>query len=688
MGFALGYEWFVGIALLKLAIAFLVVFVYLPTKIFPQQPGAALIDRFFDNFVWMTASAIVFVHILAGLNMYTGFSLLLCYATLYVGTRWYQQGTMAFHARLRTAWTQRVALTLDILDRVIDIQAMIRQRVRKGLTSLEPWRASRQELVHALLFTLILGYAAALRFYDVFRSLVFGYSDSYSHLLWMKLLEAGTLYPAGLHQYYPKGFHAFLAVLHVFSGLEETVVVRLAGPLVGVLLVLVAYFAARRLTRNREAALIAMFVFGTFIQGIPFLDGYLTDGVLKFSYGYSTVWFTRQAAPLPEEFALVFLLPSFFAVSAYLMDTRKRSFVLCCLSVFSIFMVHSLIGMALALGLLVMVPLSLVCRVVSWRTFCTIAAGGVTMAILGNLQLIYGWVFGQAVQEAGEAYFTRWLGSVARSSALPVTLEVLISGGLGLLLCGSGLILARGRHQKFIWGFVGLYLLLLAFVGRSMNFGISYLLPPDRVTNYRILVLCVALGGIYYLLLLWPWQGRLPRPRSWLPQAVTVLSLAVLSVIGFPSAVPAPPRYEYEALARITYTIRQHYPPLEWTLVSTVEDYSKAMRTGWHMNVAEFLGRYTPSEANLELPTPYMFLYVEKKLFGASSDRRVMTVSVRHDQQRRLAEWSNVYHLYHENLSIYYEDQDVLVLLISGPQPLKRASRTWQAAGHHGTSSQ
>lgn len=675
-----GYAWFVAGSMVRIAAAFGVFFIYVPLKLFPQRPDLPWSERFFENFVMMAATAIVYIHILALLKIYGLIALLVCYVPLYLGVRWYYTGTAVFQEQLHRLWTERMAQVFDLLDGSLDYKAVLWGPIKRRGAAWNFRGIAPEKLVHGTLFTVILLYAAGLRFLDVFRSLAFGYSDSYSHLLWLKQLQSNVLYPSGHHQFYPRGFHAFMAVLQGLSGLDETISVRLTGPLVGVLLVLAAYYGARRVTGNREAGLVAMLIFGTFVNGVPFLDGYFDSGVLKFSRDYSTFWFTRQTAPLPEEFSLVFLLPAFFALQSYLVAGLRRDLAVFGLATLAIFLIHSLMAIALALGMCLLLPLTLMTRTLAWRSVGTVVMVSLGVALLGNLQMLYGWLFASTVQQAGEEY-ADWLQGLTQGGSLPISIEILTAVTVGLLLGLGGLFLGRGKRQKLTWSFTSLYLVLLAWLARSQNFGIPYLLPTDRVTNYRVLFLYIALGAVFYLLVLCPLRRAWRLHPAWVPSAVTALALGGLAFVGFPATIPEPPRYEHGAFPRVTYNVRRNLPPLEWTLISTVEDYSQSMKGGWHMNINAFLESYDPYDPLVKLPTRYTLLYIEKRLFGASSDKYNFTISIRRDVQRRLQEWANIYGLYHDNLSVYYEDDDVMVFMITQEQSLKKSPKDTNTAG-------
>lgn len=671
----MNYEWFVVISLAKITAAFVLFFVYLPAKIFPQRQDAPPIERFFENFVLMASSAIIFIHILALLQVYSIVALLLCYVLLYGGMFWYREKAFPIK-KLKTFWVEKVVLTLDILDQVVNLKARARERLKKKWKGWGEQAKNRLALVHAFLFGAILFYSAAIRYYDVFRSPAFGYSDPYTHLLWMKQLESGLLFPPGPprhNPYYPKGFHAFLAVLHGLTSLDGASVVRLAGPLVGVLLVLSVYYTGRKLTKSGEAALVGMFVFGTFIQIIPLLDVYfLQDGRIEYLTGPSSLggWFSRQTTTLPEEFALVFLMPALLWAYAYVAETnRKRDLALFFFSLITVFTVHSLVAAGLGGGFLLLIILSLLFRPSIWRSLIVLSLAAFFASLVGNATLIYGFFAGPQMQ-GSSSFYGEWLAFWENKGPIPYSLEILLSAAVAASLIASGLIFIRGRSGKLLWSFMGLYLGVLTFGGRSINFGVKYLLPLDRIGHFRVLVLCGAIAGLYHILTFAPFLKWSRRRFAY--QTLTFASLVVLGIVGLPSEIPAPPRYEYGTFARIVGEIRRTFPPLEWTVVSTVEDYSKILRDrGWHLNAQDFLKQYNPYQRDLDIPTPYIFLFVEKKPFGFSSNPQ-FSRDLRQDLERRLSEWANLYSIGHNDIAVYYEDWDVLVYLITREERLMR----------------
>ena len=70
------YDWLAAVSSVKIVIAFLFFFIYLPMKLFPQRQGASPVERFFENLVLIASSSIILVHLLSLARIYSVFTLL------------------------------------------------------------------------------------------------------------------------------------------------------------------------------------------------------------------------------------------------------------------------------------------------------------------------------------------------------------------------------------------------------------------------------------------------------------------------------------------------------------------------------------------------------------------------------------------------------------------------------------
>src|SRR5258708_8572531 len=73
---------------------------------------------------------------------------------------------------------------------------------------------------------------------------------------------------------------------------------------------------------------------------------------------------------------------------------------------------------------------------------------------------------------------------------------------------------------------------------------------------------------------------------------------------------------DYSGYGATTYAVLKmssQLQPFTWTLVSYGQEYPMVLGRGFHLSGADFLEHYDPAETPLRIPTPYVFIAVEKK---------------------------------------------------------------------------
>ena len=669
------YSWLLAVALLKVVAAFLVIFVYLPTRIFPQRAHSTRVGGFFENLVLMAFFSFVVAHGLALLRIYSLPSLLMCYGLLYLGSRWYREREALLPSLRRSSFSFNV-FVLRTLEGLEDVWGIAKGRLAELVAGLRRAVTGGPGSLHTVLFLAILGVAAWLRTADVVRNAPLSFSDSYYHLEALKRFEAGEPYWEDL---YPRGFQAFMSVIHLTTWVDPALVLKLIGPLLGVLIVLSVYYATLKVTENRNAALVAMLIAGIVdAHSSALFDWIGSDRWLPF-FGDATagpfMQNFRQTAGLPQEFALVFLLPTLLLAHEYWTEQRtRRAQILLFMSTTVVFMSHWIIGLVLAAGLVLLTGLALLQPGLAATTVAYGFGAYVLAGLVGNFQ--FAGLLGEtglAHANSGRAGYAQALpGGIAAwldmwGEAIPISPGLYVAAGVAIFVTVYGLIAIRGMRRKILWGFLGMFTLALLFEVRSINFGIRYVIPPDRTGEFLGIVLPVALGAVWTVVtrsgVVSVDHWRLTSP-TWLSRGITILTLLAVLVVALPAGFASAPRYEYRSLAELYYQISRHYQPLQWTIVSNVEDYSKVLTKGWHVNGKEFLARYNPHERVIGIPTPYVFIFVEK--VPLQTDRADQGHGVRHDEQRRLREWVFTRTVEFQDLTLYYEDDAVLVYLWQG----------------------
>jgi hypothetical protein len=81
------------------------------------------------------------------------------------------------------------------------------------------------------------------------------------------------------------------------------------------------------------------------------------------------------------------------------------------------------------------------------------------------------------------------------------------------------------------------------------------------------------------------------------------------------------------------------------------------------VTAVDFLETYDPSDPRLKIPTPYVFIAVEKKPHPFEINSWATRFS-REEIERRLQTWCDLYRLSHADMRIYRDDENVRVYMI------------------------
>ena len=490
-------------------------------------------------------------------------------------------------------------------------------------------------------------YAAYLRLYDPVTHYSFGFFDPYVHIVWLKELNAGNLFYDGV---YPRGYHAFLSALGTFTSLDPAILIRFIGGVTGALLTPALFFFLLQCRLPWSSALI-----GSTLMAIctPF---HLADLI------------QRQTASLPEEFAMLFTLISLSFAIRYLRYGHVRDRWIFLAGGFVVWNAHPLAGIAFVVGL---TAIGIDYFVRQWhapRPLVLLARDAVICTIAGNLFLLIGHLLGhpfhgaslQFLQQSADDLSTHVSLIKTTVDSIGVLTPLLVICGIPLVIYGLGRLREPFPSPAIpaIWAIIvfGLWVL-------KVLIGINLPVAPQRLAMFLPFAVCGIVGWLYALVVE-PLLGRFalnPRVQT---GCVSLIVGALLSV--FYTVPPAPVRPQYEEAARLYYELTADLPPGTWTVVGQAEDYELALDSGQHMTVSKWLSTYPVTEPYFSLPTPYVYLIVEKK----PKDDLPQT-----DQQRErvaeealLADWTRLYAVGHHDLLIYREDDNVAIYVLYQPE--------------------
>lgn len=205
--------------------------------------------------------------------------------------------------------------------------------------------------------------------------------------------------------------------------------------------------------------------------------------------------------------------------------------------------------------------------------------------------------------------------------------------------------------------------------------GLAYVVYP-RFTP----VLAVSLLMILLALLLYRTITLLPRAAAKPARWAMALSFAAMLILplGVPARADGP--YEYEAAARAAARIARTFPRNRWMMVSPAQELAATYGHGWHIELTEFVREYTPAEvAKPGFRFPYiardLFVFVEKQplpqatrnvaLAADDYSYRYFTQSGRATLEFQVARLMAAYAAGHSDLSVYYEDEQIVVYRIT-----------------------
>jgi hypothetical protein len=171
------------------------------------------------------------------------------------------------------------------------------------------------------------------------------------------------------------------------------------------------------------------------------------------------------------------------------------------------------------------------------------------------------------------------------------------------------------------------------------------------------------------------------RNASWLAMAVAALlgaALASLPRVVAPILLAAwlvtipfgsfmrEKLLDYSGYGATTYAVvkmSNQLEPFTWTLVSYGQEYPMVLGRGFHLSGADFLERYDPAMEPLPIPTPYVFIVVEKNPHRF----QINTWASRFDRaaiEERLETWCTLYRMSHRDMRIWLDDENVRVYAI------------------------
>jgi hypothetical protein len=610
--------------------------------------------------------------------------------------------TMILVLRARRRGTSLLALTRDLYRvavlsalNVLEGRVSIRRRAKRATRAI---RGRIEDMLAPSRVRWVLGgwiaviaAAAVTRLYRPFATANLGFSDTYVHLYLMRLLDEGRQVDPAWGPY-PRGMHFLLLAIERLTNVEPVLLLNFFGSIAGVLITLAVADIARRSSQSMAGAVVAGLAFATMVGGPSqyfILGGSVaTDNptiareVLSRSYGeladagefdvLLTV-FQRQCSTLPQELATVLLFPAAFFLYDWLRRKEDRGYRLAGFAFCTAAIAATHSG--------VLIPLVLLCAVsallaTSHTTLPDIARaaglGAISVAVGCSWMLGYIRYASASTSPHTESTALYYFPFLRRFVEGPIDLTYMMITPFLIAMVAIAIVLAAlpkaTGHQPAWIAFVFLASFLIHASGALH---LPELVEARRNAIWLAMSLAAllgvatsALGALVARLVAVPARRRVAAAIPVLVVAAWLFTVPALFAEPMRQKIVDYSGYGTTALAVVK--IARSFEPFTWTLVSYGQEFPMVLGRGFHLPAAEFLGQFDPADANLQIPTRYVFIAVEKRPHRF----QINNWAVRFDRtalEERLQTWCSLYNLTHRNMRIYLDDDNVRVYVIERP---------------------
>jgi hypothetical protein len=696
-------------AVTRIAIAMALLFVVVPALAWPRRRTTTWLEWFFWNVGVGIAGLTLAGQVLTLARLNSLLTLLLLLALVILIAHSVRRATPVW-VTLRDASAQAFLVLLNVFDGRVSIPRRVRRAIRRARARLGEAMASRRAKLVACAWLGLTGIAATLRLYRPFSSANLGFSDTYVHLYLVKLLEDGRQVDPAWGPY-PRGMHFLLMAIHQLTNVDEILLMNFFGAFAGVLMVLAVADAARRVSKSAGAGLLAGFLFATLIGGPGqyFVFGGAFDtqseqaleampypSIEAGEFDIALTNYQRQTSTLPQELAIALLFPAALFLRDFLQRNDRWHLVGFAGCTISIAAIHSGVLLPLALMSLLVIVMVVLQKSAARGALKTATVAGIASVAIGSLWALafiaYPYAGGKHAEtsvrsiESNPAllYYFPFLRSFGVTGPAVSEVEHSVVSMTPFLALASllavALLVLRGGDEEVRTGRRWLAATFLAFL--LLHFASTLRLPElvelRRNSQWLAMAMTAMLGVALAMFGSWLRQAR-PQSSRWLAAATALLLVAwssrlpLLADSAMRDRVINYSGYGTSALAVLR--VEQQFEPYSWTIVSYGQEFPMVMQRGFHLSAADFLDRYDPQADVIAIPTPEIFLIVEKSAHRFQINTWSRQFS-RSDLEQRLQTWAHLYQASHRNMRVFLEDESVRVYQITRtPEEIARSQK-------------
>jgi hypothetical protein len=600
---------------LKVNIAFLILYYFIPSRIIKFEKDDKILDKFFISLFHSSTLIIIVVHLLVTIKLYDTFSLYLVLIIAYIFLL--RRKVKDIPDAIYTFGMKGVANVLDlsegrygliggIVRKTRDAINLFLDRLKRGFIDF-----LKKPFSGILLFIPFM-IGAYVRYSPVFENLRFLTSDTYVHQLWIKHILDSFLFKAPV---YPRGYHAILSVFEQLFFLDTYYVLRFMGPFAGILIITSIIYGCKRLFKNNQYICFIAVVLYLFYQGLPASQ-------------------SRQIAALPQEFALIFMLPGIVFYVKYFKTKKLKYLILAAEAVFITIMVHPYVTFGLGIAYVFIALLNLKTFIGKSVFFKNVLYFGGSI-VAGFLPFFLGIALAKEESQKGQwAYALRNIkGDASAGTALEGSAKSIfefkeINEFLGILISAALIIFVLSvliylitlklkdseiRMQVKTSIVLLVSSLFLYIMYRAQFLGLPKVMESLRTGIIFSVLIVVALSSVLFFI-------SLLFKKKYLKTIISII--AVISIIGaiymnnsFRLETYKGSRMEYDESVYVYLKIKKEFRASEWQIISPVEQYSYILRNGWHIELWAFVKAIDERKGDLlRIEADDIFLFVEKQI--------------------------------------------------------------------------
>ncbi len=623
-------------------VAFIIIFIIYPRIIFKNENDTKL-EYIFSNFIRVVLMYIVIGYLLVLLKIFEFIGIIIVLFAIWFFVKFVRPSN-------NNLWKILSAVNVFVYDYVDGIinrrhlfRSLIKGKIRKNFNVFKGFFKNKANIVNVAILLSVMGYSTYIRIYDAIMHAAPAMSDAYVTLAWMKYINKRILFHDGI---YPQGFHITLATIQKFSFTDPLYILRYMGPLNGILITFGIYFITSRLTKKMAPGIIAALIYG--VLGGSFFSDWI-----------------RQAATNSQEFGFVFVLPTIYFFYKYMKDGKKNYLITAFCGAAVCGLVHTISFVFVAFGVVIILFTSLIINFrASIIPFFKVMLAGIITVLISLIPAGIGLLLGSKFHDSSTDFISSFDNNLQLTNLNALDFVAVVS----LCLMFIYIFLSKGKvkariDRVFIFLF-GSASFLIYYMGAYYT---KSVIVDQRFADLWHITAPVIVGYGFFVLF------RVFYKLKIYDIIVSVLCVGIIasSIYYFKPTVIIPYKMEYDSNVEQYFKITSICRATEWMIVSQDEGYAVVLGTGYHMLAQDFLNNYDPTTSQLidkktekVLKTKDIFIYTEKNVFKTDFDTMVKIYETRERQKPLLAEWVKKYKETHSNLSLFYEDKNIIIYRI------------------------